>query len=186
MTPEQRRRLSKFLSFHLRHRPDKLGLELRPGGWVSIEELIQASQNVGTRLTLEQLREVVRTSDKQRFGLNEEEGLIRANQGHSVEVDLKLEVQSPPELLYHGTATRFMGSIRKQGLLKRGRHHVHLSSDAETARRVGGRKGVPVVLVVQARRMEADGCQFLCSQNGVWLVDEVPPAYFSLWKDRGR
>lgn len=177
MTLEERRRLSKFLSYHLRHRPDLLGLELGPGGWVSIDDLTAAAARAGRPFSLDELREMVALNDKQRFAIDEEKGLIRANQGHSLAVDLELEVMRPPPQLYHGTATRFMGSISKLGLKKMSRHHVHLSADTETARKVGARHGVPVVLVVAAEKMAVAGYEFRRSPNGVWLVDEVPPLY---------
>ncbi|MEO0948541.1 MAG: RNA 2'-phosphotransferase, partial [Cyanobacteria bacterium J06641_5] len=129
----------------------------------------------------QELLEVVATSDKKRFAL--QNGRIRANQGHSLAVELRLKVKEPPEYLYHGTAERFLESIRDSGLMKMARHHVHLSADVETARKVGQRHGRPVVLVVAALQMDADGYQFYLSENGVWLVDSVPWRYLELMPD---
>jgi putative RNA 2'-phosphotransferase len=169
-------RTSKFLSLVLRHEPGKIGLELDPQGWVSIEELL--SKAVGhLPLTAELLHQVVRASDKQRFAISEDGTRIRANQGHSVPVELGLAAQVPPEQLYHGTATRFLDSIRRQGLLRGKRHHVHLSADTETAVKVGVRHGQPVVLIVQAGDMHRAGHAFFRSDNGVWLVEHVPPSF---------
>lgn len=169
-------RTSKFLSLVLRHEPEKIGLELDAQGWVSIDELLAKAAG-HLPLTAELLHEVVRTSDKQRFAISEDGTRIRANQGHSVPVELGLAAQVPPEQLYHGTATRFLDSIRRQGLLRGERHHVHLSADTDTAVKVGVRHGQPVVLVVQAGDMHQAGHAFFRSDNGVWLVEHVPPSF---------
>lgn len=169
-------RTSKFLSLVLRHEPEKIGLELDAQGWVSIDELLAKAAG-HLPLTAELLHEVVRTSDKQRFAISEDGTRIRANQGHSVPVELELAAQVPPEQLYHGTATRFLDSIRRHGLLRGERHHVHLSADTDTAVKVGVRHGQPVVLVVQAGDMHRAGHAFFRSDNGVWLVEHVPPSF---------
>jgi putative RNA 2'-phosphotransferase len=169
-------RTSKFLSLVLRHEPEKLGLELDAQGWVSSDELLAKAAG-HLPLTAELLHEVVRTSDKQRFAISEDGTRIRANQGHSVPVELELAAQVPPEQLYHGTATRFLDSIRRHGLLRGERHHVHLSADTDTAVKVGVRHGQPVVLVVQAGDMHRAGHAFFRSDNGVWLVEHVPPSF---------
>lgn len=169
-------RTSKFLSLVLRHEPEKIGLALDPQGWVAIDELLAKAAG-HLPLTAELLHEVVRTSDKQRFTISGDGTRIRANQGHSVPVELGLAAQVPPEQLYHGTATRFLDSIRRQGLLRGERHHVHLSADTETAMKVGIRHGQPVVLVVQAGDMHRAGHAFFRSDNGVWLVEHVPPSF---------
>ncbi|MHC4202810.1 MAG: RNA 2'-phosphotransferase [Planctomycetota bacterium] len=171
---------SKFLSYVLRHRPDEIGVELDPAGWARVAELLDACRRHGTEITREELEEVVATSDKQRFSFSPDGERIRANQGHSVAVDLGLEPLDPPALLYHGTVTRFLDSIRKQGLVRKSRQHVHLSPDEETARRVGMRRGRPVVLVIEAGRMRRDGYVFYVSANGVWLIDAVPQQYIRL------
>jgi putative RNA 2'-phosphotransferase len=167
---------SKFLSLVLRHEPEKIGLQLDSQGWVSINELLSKAAGK-LPLTVELLHEVVRTSDKQRFAISEDGTRIRANQGHSVPVELGLVPHVPPEQLYHGTATRFLDSIRRQGLLRGDRHHVHLSADTETAIKVGTRHGQPAVLIVHAGDMHRAGHVFFRSDNGVWLVAHVPPAF---------
>lgn len=173
-------KISKFLSLILRHQPDTIKLELDPEGWASIDELIELARKHGRKiLTRPLIRDIVESNDKQRFSLSEDGDYIRANQGHSIDVNLNLEPIAPPERLYHGTAERFLRSILEQGLVKRSRQHVHLSKDVETATKVGSRHGRPVVLVLDAKRMTADGYLFYCSANGVWLTDIVPPQYLS-------
>jgi putative RNA 2'-phosphotransferase len=174
MDAARRVKISKFLSKHLRHDPAGLGIALAPGGWVEIEVLLAACGRRGVPISRAQLEEVVRTSDKQRFGFDETGARIRANQGHSVEVDLQLEPRAPPAELYHGTGERSLPAIFRHGLMKMSRHHVHLSADVETARKVGARHGTPAVLVVAAGAMHAAGATFYRSDNGVWLVDAVP------------
>jgi putative RNA 2'-phosphotransferase len=173
---------SKFLSLILRHRPDRIGLSLDAAGWADIAELIRLSQ-AHRPLTRPLIEAVVAGSDKQRFAISEDGLRIRANQGHSVEVDLALAVVSPPARLYHGTATRFVEAIRREGLLRRDRHHVHLSADVDTARRVGARHGTPVVLTILATEMAAAGHAFRCSANGVWLADAVPVDFIDFGDD---
>lgn len=171
-------RISKFLSKHLRHDPAGLGLVLGPGGWVEVEALLTACARKGMVISRAQLAEVVTGSDKQRFALSADGQQIRANQGHSVEVDLQLEPATEvPAALYHGTGAQTVDVILREGLRRMARHHVHLSPDVETARRVGGRHGRPVVLVVDAAAMRAAGAVFYCSENGVWLTEAVAPAY---------
>jgi len=171
--------VSKFLAKHLRHSPDALGLTLQPGGWVSVDDLLAASEQAGFTITYDELIEVVETNDKKRFSFDDAGDLIRANQGHSVEVDLQLEETRPPDVLYHGTVERFLASIMTEGLKKGKRHHVHLSKDRETARRVGARRGRPVILQVNAGKMHSQGFTFFLSANGVWLADSVPPAFLA-------
>jgi putative RNA 2'-phosphotransferase len=154
--------VSKFLAKHLRHAPDVLGLSLQPGGWVSVDDLLAASEGIGFHITYDELIECVETNDKKRFSFDGSGDLIRANQGHSVEVDLQLEERQPPEVLYHGTVERFLASIMALGLLKGKRHHVHLSKDVETARKVGARRGKPVILQVDAGKMHGAGFKFSC------------------------
>jgi putative RNA 2'-phosphotransferase len=168
--------VSKYLSLHLRHHPERLGLTLGDGGWVAVDQLLAACARDGFPITREELREVVAANDKQRYSFDETGTLIRANQGHSIEVDLGLEPVEPPALLYHGTGEG-VAAVRAEGLKKMSRHHVHLSLDVETARKVGGRHGRPVVFVVDAAAMRRDGHLFYRSANGVWLVDAVPPQY---------
>ena len=163
----------KYLSKYLRHAPEELGLSLQPGGWVPVDDLLAAAVGHGFPISYDELVEVVETNDKQRFAFDSSGEMIRANQGHSVEVDLQLEEREPPEVLYHGTVERFLPSILADGLNKGKRHHVHLSKDVETARKVGARRGQPVVLTVDAGRMHREGHTFFLSTNGVWL--EVDP-----------
>jgi putative RNA 2'-phosphotransferase len=168
---------SKFLSLVLRHRPDVIGIALDAEGWVFVEDLLAACAQHGRAITREQLDAVVRTNDKQRFAFSADGSRIRANQGHSLPVDWGLVPVEPPELLYHGTVPRFLESIRRDGLTKGNRHHVHRSPDMQTATKVGQRRGRPIVLVIEAGRMFRDGHNFYRSENGVWLRDAVPPAY---------
>ncbi len=170
---------SKFISLLLRHKPETIGLELDECGWASIDELVELSGKNGQRLDRSLIEQVVETSDKQRFSVSECGGFVRANQGHSIPVDLELEPIEPPEILFHGTATRFAESIFEQGLVKRGRQHVHLSPARDTAVNVGQRHGKPLILLVDARQMHADGHIFYYSTNGVWLTDHVPTRYLS-------
>jgi putative RNA 2'-phosphotransferase len=173
-------RLSKRLSYHLRHRPDELGLSLGPGGWVAVDELLAALAHKGKTISRAELEEVVARNTKRRFAFDEAGERIRASQGHSVEVDLELEPLEPPALLYHGTGERTVAAILREGLRKMRRHHVHLSADPETARAVGARHGRPVIFIVDAATMHAGGYLFYRSANGVWLVDAVPAAFLSL------
>jgi putative RNA 2'-phosphotransferase len=171
--------VSKYLSKYLRHAPHELGLTLRPGGWEPVDDLLDAARRHGFPIDYDELVECVETNDKQRFSFDVSGELIRANQGHSVEVDLQLEERVPPETLYHGTVERFLPLILAEGLNKGRRHHVHLSKDNETARRVGARRGQPVILTFDAGRMHRDRHRFYLSANGVWLTDAVPPGYLS-------
>ncbi|KQU76024.1 MULTISPECIES: RNA 2'-phosphotransferase [unclassified Rhizobacter] len=171
--------LSKFLSFVLRHKPDAIGLVLDAQGWASIDELIEKANAAGTPFGREDLLQVVKTSDKKRFSVSPDELRVRAAQGHSVSVELGLSPQVPPPVLYHGTATRFVESIMSEGLKPQERQHVHLSIDEATAQRVGQRHGTPLVLKVDALRMQAQGFTFFMADNGVWLTDQVPAEF--LW-----
>ncbi len=173
-------KISKFLSKHLRHSPEKLGLSLSPGGWVAVDELLADCTKRGFLITRTQLEQVVANNDKQRFSFDQNRTNIRANQGHSVEVDLQLEPQTPPEVLYHGTGEHSVESILKSGLIKMARHHVHLSKDLQTALKVGRRHGNPVVLSIDTTGMLEAGFTFYCSANGVWLVDHVPANYLQV------
>ncbi len=171
---------SKFLSLILRHQPEKIGLSLDANGWADIDELLRLSAAKGKPLTRALLQEVVATNDKKRFVLSEDGTKIRASQGHSVSVDLGLVPVVPPPMLFHGTATRFLDSIRQQGLLKSSRQHVHLSPDEPTAIKVGQRHGKPVVLRIASGKMQWDGHQFFHSANGVWLTDHVPAEFLEV------
>lgn len=177
MTDKDLIKASKFLSLVLRHEPERIGLGLDSAGWVGVPELLAAANRHGLALTLQQLKHIVTTSDKKRFAFNADETRIRASQGHSIEVDLQYTPQVPPELLYHGTATRFLDSIRNQGLLKMQRHHVHLSAETLVTVQVGARHGKPALLTIRAGDMHRAGHVFYRSANGVWLVDHVPPQF---------
>ena len=167
---------SKFLSLVLRHQPALIGLQLDANGWVDIDTLI-ARAAPKRRLDRALIDAVVATSDKQRFALSADGRRIRANQGHSVAIDLALPPATPPPLLYHGTATRFVDAIRREGLTPGSRQHVHLSRDIDTAVKVGSRHGTPHVLRVDAAAMTAAGHVFHVSENGVWLTAAVPVAF---------
>lgn len=180
MQNNNEKKISKSLSFWLRHNPDDIGIELKEGGWVDIDELIdKASSKI--EITLEDLKRVVKNNDKQRFSINEEQNLIRANQGHSIDVKIDFEQVVPPKFLYHGTPVGIVDIILKEGLNKMSRTHVHLSKDVETAKVVGSRRGEFVVLEIEALRMRADGYKIYKSENGVFLVDEVPSKYIKLF-----
>ncbi|MFF4015602.1 RNA 2'-phosphotransferase [Streptomyces sp. NPDC001843] len=168
-------KVSKYLSKHLRHQPERIGLALDEGGWVEIDTLIAAAATHGFRFTREELDHVVAVNDKKRFAV--EGTRIRASQGHSIDVDLGLPPVTPPAYLYHGTVARNLDAIRAEGLRPMNRHDVHLSADRETAERVGARRGRPVVLPVDAAAMHHDGHVFHVSANGVWLTKAVPPQY---------
>ncbi len=170
-------RTSKFLSLVLRHRPERLDLTLEAGGWVPVDALLAAAKRAGVPLDNALLQDVVAQNDKKRFAFSEDGLRIRANQGHSVPIDLGLEPTAPPERLFHGTALRFLGSIRQQGLLRKKRHHVHLSPDVDTATAVGKRHGKPVVLTIKAQQMHEAGVLFYQSKNNVWLTEHVAPGY---------
>ncbi len=170
-------KVSKRLSLHLRHAPEQIGLELGPGGWVAVDELLDALSRNGFPVDREELAEVVASSDKQRFAVDDTGTMIRANQGHSVPVDLGLAEAEPPDLLFHGTVGAALAAIRRDGLRPMRRHHVHLSASVETATRVGARRGEAVVLEVDAAGMRAGGHRFFRSANDVWLVAAVPPEY---------
>ncbi len=177
LSNKERVTISKFLSLVLRHQPEVAGVTLDGAVWVDVDLLLDGCHRAGRAITPEQLREVVQTNDKKRFEFSPDGRRIRASQGHSVEVELGYEPAVPPDTLYHGTAVRNLESIRRQGLLKGQRHHVHLSADPDTAAKVGQRHGKPLVLKIDARRMCADGRAFFISTTGVWLTEHVPPAY---------
>lgn len=170
-------RTSKFLSLILRHKPEEAGLTLDESGWCTVADLLQGCASRGHRITRDELEQVVAENDKKRFQFSDDGKRIRAVQGHSIEIDLKYEPTEPPEHLYHGTATRFLDSILRTGLVKGSRHHVHLSANLQTAFKVGERHGKPVVLTVLAGDMHRNGIPFYTSPNGVWLVEAVPVEY---------
>ena len=171
------RKISKSLSYWLRHKPEAAALELDGAGWAPVEKVIRALAAAGLPDRPEQLRRVVAESDKNRFELSADGRQIRARQGHSVAVDLDWPPAEPPRFLFHGTVERNLDSIFASGLKPMRRHHVHLSPDAETAERVGRRRGPPIILRIAAAEMAADGHVFRLSGNGVWLTDHVPPRF---------
>jgi len=173
-------KISKFLSYVLRHKPDAIGLKLDANGWASVEQLLKCANVSGQNLTPELLETVVRVNDKKRFAFSDDGLKIRASQGHSINIDLELKPLKPPLYLYHGTATRFKDAILSSGLKPGTRQHVHLSTDAQTAILVGQRHGRPIVLIVKAGKMWEDGYSFFRSANDVWLADHVPAQYLNL------
>jgi putative RNA 2'-phosphotransferase len=173
-------KISKFLSLVLRHKPETINLELDRNGWVSISELLDACSRNKFSITLLELQSVVANNKKQRFAISEDGTRIRANQGHSIAIDLDYIPTMPPEVLYHGTAERFLSSILSIGLVKQNRHHVHMSSDRTTAHQVGSRHGKPAILQIMALQMHKESYQFFESENGVWLTDRVPVIYLKV------
>jgi len=169
------KKISKYLSFILRHQPDSIGLELSDEGWVNIGELITRTKKF--KLTRESIQTIVDTNDKKRFLISDDGQLIKANQGHSVKVSLELEPVTPPDFLLHGTTERFIESIFKHGLTRQKRHHVHLSETEKTALSVGSRYGKPILLKVDSKQMHKDGFEFFKTENEVWLVYKVPIKY---------
>ncbi len=171
-------RTSRYISLILRHKPETIGITLDEHGWANVNELIAGVSRTHP-LTMELLQEIVRTDEKQRYSFNEDKTLIRANQGHSIPVDVELLELEPPAVLYHGTGKKYVESIDRQGLLPMSRLYVHLSADTDTAAKVGRRHGVPVVYTIQAGKMFADGHLFYRSVNGVWLTKKVPIEYLA-------
>lgn len=180
MNEKQIKGISKFLSYILRHNPQTIGLELDKEGWADVEELMAKSKTDYSVLTREILDIVVSTNEKNRFAFNEDKSKIRANQGHSIDIELNLETQQPPAFLYHGTVDKFLDVIKAEGLKKMNRQHVHLSADKDTAVDVGSRRGKPIVLVINSGEMHQNGYSFYLSANGVWLTDHVPAAFINL------
>ncbi|NME72585.1 RNA 2'-phosphotransferase [Flammeovirga aprica] len=177
MNDKQLKSIGKFLSLILRHRPETIHIHLDENGWTDVEILIQQMNKFHKPITFEELKYLVENNNKKRYSFNEDKTKIRANQGHSVNVDLNLNAVTPPDLLYHGTADKYLSNILEEGLKKKQRHHVHLSLDIETATNVGRRHGKLVIFEVDATRMHKDGLQFFKSDNDVWLTDEVPVGY---------
>ena len=163
---------SKFISLILRHKPEAIGITLDEHGWANVNELLD-----GVKIDMSLLEEIVVTDDKQRYSFNEDKTLIRANQGHSIPVDVELDEVQPPEFLWHGTAEKYVDSICREGLIPKSRLYIHLSSDVSTATAVGKRHGEVVLLRIDARKMYQDGFKFYLSKNGVWLTKSVPTSY---------
>ncbi|MCP4676192.1 MAG: RNA 2'-phosphotransferase, partial [Deltaproteobacteria bacterium] len=175
MGKKEKKATSKFLSYVLRHRPDAIDIELDKSGWVDVDVLLRQCRAHNRPIKREELLEIVATDSKNRYALSDDGNRIRANQGHSVDVDLNYQPSKPPDVLYHGTVDRFLTAITEEGLRRMQRHHVHLSPDRATASNVGGRRGKPIILRIDAGRMHAEGHCFFLSENGVWLTDHVPP-----------
>ena len=178
---KQMRNTSKFISLILRHKPETVGISLDEHGWADVRELIAGVNRAeGHFLDLETLEEIVRTDEKQRYSFNEDHTSIRANQGHSIPVDVELEEKTPPDVLWHGTGEKYVSAIDEQGLISKSRLYVHLSSDPETAKKVGSRHGRPVIYQVNCRQMDQDGFRFFLSANKVWLTKKVPARYLHI------
>ena len=171
-------RLGRFLSLVLRHDPSAAGITLDEHGWADVEQLLAGVNRAGRKIDMFTLERIVRENNKQRYSFNADHTKIRANQGHSVQVDVELKKAEPPRYLYHGTATRFFPAIRKEGIRKMGRQYVHLSGDFETAMAVGKRHGIPMVITIDADAMTRDGVALYRAENGVWLCEHVEPKYF--------
>lgn len=168
--------ISKYISLILRHKPEQIGIKLDQNGWADVEELIKGIQKT-KHFNRQMLEEIVRTDAKQRYSFNEDKTKIRANQGHSISVDVELEERIPPDYLWHGTGQKYTNSIEKQGLLAKTRLYVHLSEEKQTALVVGKRHGKPVIYRINSKKMSEDGYLFYYSVNGVWLTKEVPIKY---------
>lgn len=171
------KKLSVFISLILRHKPETIGITLDENGWADVSALIKGINASGRRIDMPLLEEIVRTDNKQRYSFNEDKTLIRANQGHSINVDVELKECEPPEQLFHGTGERFAAAIRKEGLKPMSRLYVHLSKDRDTAEKVGARHGKPHIFFVHSGKMFRQGYKFYLSENGVWLTESVPPEF---------
>ena len=182
----QLKNISKFMSLVLRHKPEEISLVIDNEGWARVDELIYKMNQKGIVVNFQTIDEVVQTNDKKRFAFNEDKTLIRASQGHSIEIKLNLPAVTPPDILYHGTAEKYLDSILRTGLHKQSRQHVHLSATVETAKAVGSRHGKPVILIVNANAMNMDGLKFYLSENNVWLTDAVPVEYLHYEDFSGR
>ena len=176
-------KLGRFLCLVLRHHPEEVGIILDEHGWADVGALLDGVCSTGRQIDRETLERIVREDNKQRYTFNEDHSRIRANQGHSIQVDVELRKVQPPQYLYHGTATRFLPAIQEEGIKRMNRQYVHLSPDYQTAVAVGHRYGVPVVLRVDAGAMAQNGMAFFRSENGVWLCEYVPPEYFCVVTD---
>ncbi len=175
--------ISKLLSLVLRHQPEVLGITLDQAGWTSVATLLEKMQEQGISIDLAKLQEVVISNDKQRFAFSADGTKIRANQGHSIQVELGLKPLPPPAVLYHGTAIQHVPAILKEGLQRKSRQYVHLSPDTNTALKVGSRHGQAVVLRVHSGKMHRAGYAFYCSANGVWLTATVPAAFIETFSN---
>ena len=167
---------SRFISLILRHKPETIGITLDEHGWANVEELI-AGVNKKYPIDMQILEKIVNDDDKNRYSFNGDKTMIRANQGHSIAVDVELKKLNPPDILYHGTGEKYVESIERQGLIRKNRLYVHLSNDIEIAKKVGKRHGKPVIYEIDCKKMIEDGIEFFKSENNVWLVESVPVKY---------
>lgn len=179
MDKDRQTKISKALSYWLRHRPESIGITIGKDGWVSVIELLEKAKKEIV-FDFNELKEVVQSCEKQRFSLSEDFCEIRASQGHTIKVKIKFKEITAPPVLYHGTVDKFIESINKSGLTPQKRHHVHLSKDIKTASVVGGRRGVPVILEINSMKMQDEGYKFYISDNGVYLIDLVPSKYIKI------
>ena len=170
-------KLGRFISLILRHHPEQIGITLDSEGWADTQALLDGINASGRRIDMETLERIVRENNKQRYSFNGDKSKIRANQGHSIPVEVGMQVMTPPDRLYHGTATRFLDSIKRDGIKKMSRLYVHLTKDVETAVSIGKRHGKPVVLVIDTKAMHKDGYTFRLSDNGVWQSEDIPWRY---------
>lgn len=170
-------KLSVFISLILRHKPEIIGIKLDDYGYADVNELIEKINNTGRNINIEILEQIVKEDNKQRYSFNEDRSKIRANQGHSINVNVELRELEPPRFLYHGTATRFLDNIKKEGIVSKSRLYVHLSNDIDTAVQVGKRHGVPVVLKINTGKMYENGYKFYLSENNIWLCKYIPFEY---------
>ena len=178
---ERQEKLSRYISYLLRHHPESAGINTDGEGWADVDELIAGMRKTGREIDLPLLEKIVREDEKGRYSFSEDRSRIRANQGHSFPVRIAMMPAAPPETLYHGTAQKFAARIKNEGICKMSRQYVHLSPDPQTAARVGARHGEPCVFAVSAGKMSRDGYAFYLSENGVWQTDEVPPAYLKIY-----
>ncbi|MCR4686011.1 MAG: RNA 2'-phosphotransferase [Lachnospiraceae bacterium] len=169
--------IGKYLSLILRHKPETIGIELDSHGWASVDELIDGVKKTYPEISFAFLEEIVSSDNKQRYSFNDDKTKIRANQGHSIGVDLELKPVCPPDILYHGTGEKYVNSIDSEGLIKKSRQYVHLSADIDIAKKVGIRHGKPVIYLIDSKKMYEDGYRFYLSENGVWLTNDVPVQY---------
>ncbi len=172
------------MSLVLRHKPETIDLSVDDNGWTNVKELLEKSAKKGNSITLEELTEIVKTNDKKRFAFDEIRKKIRANQGHSLKLEIEFEEKTPPEIFYHGTAEKNIEAILRDGLNKMQRHHVHLSENIETARKVGVRYGKPVIFQIETKKILAENFRFFVSANDVWLIDEIPPRFLKIYEEK--
>ncbi|VIF91215.1 RNA 2'-phosphotransferase-like protein [Clostridioides difficile] len=173
--------LSVFISLILRHKPETIGIKLDGYGYADVNELIEKINSTGRNISMEILEQIVKEDSKQRYSFNEDRTKIRANQGHSIKVNVELKELEPPKYLYHGTATRFLDNIKKEGIISKSRLYVHLSNDIDTAVQVGKRHGIPIVLKINTEEMCENGYKFYLSENNIWLCEYIPFKYVEIF-----